>query len=206
MSQERQGAFSRVAVVNRGEPAMRLINAVREWNAEGRPALRVIAVYTAEVAGARRAAVVDRRRGELRIPPVAEHEARPAVADLAFGAGQGRLAVLVGDLEHDARDGRSGAGPAPHRGQPRGCRGIGEQPVQGHLDEGCRRHAHRALVLGDPPQARLGVPDVHQVDARPQDADQRSSGSSPRVSGSSQNSTITSAAGKKVTRPATANR
>src|SRR5690242_18128956 len=39
--------FKRVAVVNRGEPAMRLINAVREWNAEGRPALRVIAVYTA---------------------------------------------------------------------------------------------------------------------------------------------------------------
>ncbi|HEX5299837.1 MAG TPA: carboxyl transferase domain-containing protein [Streptosporangiaceae bacterium] len=39
--------FERVAVVNRGEPAMRLINAVREWNAEGRPPLRVIAVYTA---------------------------------------------------------------------------------------------------------------------------------------------------------------
>src|SRR6516165_3719766 len=39
--------FSRVAVVNRGEPAIRLINAVREWNAEGRPPLRVIAVYTA---------------------------------------------------------------------------------------------------------------------------------------------------------------
>ena len=47
MSQESKGAFSRVAVVNRGEPAMRLINAAREWNAEGRPALRVIAVYTA---------------------------------------------------------------------------------------------------------------------------------------------------------------
>jgi biotin carboxylase len=47
MSQETKGAFRRVAVVNRGEPAMRLINAVREWNAEGRPALRVIAVYTA---------------------------------------------------------------------------------------------------------------------------------------------------------------
>ena len=29
-------AFRRVAIVNRGEPAMRLINAVREWNAEGR--------------------------------------------------------------------------------------------------------------------------------------------------------------------------
>src|SRR6266567_8330619 len=40
-------AFQRVAIVNRGEPAMRLINAIREWNAEGRPALRVIAVYTA---------------------------------------------------------------------------------------------------------------------------------------------------------------
>ena len=38
-------AFQRVAIVNRGEPAMRFINAVREWNAEGRPALRVIAVY-----------------------------------------------------------------------------------------------------------------------------------------------------------------
>src|SRR6201986_4177412 len=47
MRNECQGAFSRVAVVNRGEPAMRLINAVREWNAEGRPPLRVIAVYTA---------------------------------------------------------------------------------------------------------------------------------------------------------------
>ena len=47
MSKDSQGAFSRVAVVNRGEPAVRLINAVREWNAEGRPPLRVIAVYTA---------------------------------------------------------------------------------------------------------------------------------------------------------------
>ena len=47
MSLGTRAAFSRLAVVNRGEPAMRLINAVREWNAEGRPALRVIAVYTA---------------------------------------------------------------------------------------------------------------------------------------------------------------
>ena len=29
-------SFQRVAIVNRGESAMRLINAVREWNAEGR--------------------------------------------------------------------------------------------------------------------------------------------------------------------------
>ncbi|WP_214404581.1 carboxyl transferase domain-containing protein [Pseudonocardia lacus] len=51
-------SFQRVAIVNRGEPAMRLINAVREWNAEiaspgsalraaGRPPLRTIAIYTA---------------------------------------------------------------------------------------------------------------------------------------------------------------
>src|SRR3954447_17437195 len=40
-------AFERAAVVNRGEPAMRLINAVREWNAEGRPPLRGSAVYPA---------------------------------------------------------------------------------------------------------------------------------------------------------------
>jgi acetyl/propionyl-CoA carboxylase alpha subunit/acetyl-CoA carboxylase carboxyltransferase component len=42
-----QQTFGRVAIVNRGEPAMRLIHAVREWNAEGRPALRTIALYTA---------------------------------------------------------------------------------------------------------------------------------------------------------------
>ena len=47
MSQETRPAFQRLAIVNRGEPAMRLINAVREWNAEGRPPLRVIAVFTA---------------------------------------------------------------------------------------------------------------------------------------------------------------
>jgi acetyl/propionyl-CoA carboxylase alpha subunit/acetyl-CoA carboxylase carboxyltransferase component len=47
MSQGPAFAFQRIAIVNRGEPAMRLINAVREWNAEGRPVLRVIAVYTA---------------------------------------------------------------------------------------------------------------------------------------------------------------
>ncbi|MBC3190580.1 ATP-grasp domain-containing protein [Pseudonocardia sp. C8] len=41
--------FSRIAIVNRGEPAMRLINAVREWNAESGPdrRLRTIALYTA---------------------------------------------------------------------------------------------------------------------------------------------------------------
>ncbi len=40
-------AFRRVAIVNRGEPAMRLINAVREWNAQGLAPLRTIAIHTA---------------------------------------------------------------------------------------------------------------------------------------------------------------
>ncbi|MEQ3554178.1 biotin carboxylase N-terminal domain-containing protein [Pseudonocardia nematodicida] len=41
--------FSRIAIVNRGEPAMRLINAVREWNAQNSPdrRLRTIALHTA---------------------------------------------------------------------------------------------------------------------------------------------------------------
>jgi len=47
MSTNSRGRFGRVAVVNRGEPAVRLINAVREWNSEGQPPLRVIALYTA---------------------------------------------------------------------------------------------------------------------------------------------------------------
>ncbi|MDT7744328.1 MAG: hypothetical protein QOE59_3406, partial [Actinomycetota bacterium] len=47
MSDHAGQGFSRLAIVNRGEPAMRLINAVREWNAEGRPPLRTIAVHTA---------------------------------------------------------------------------------------------------------------------------------------------------------------
>jgi acetyl/propionyl-CoA carboxylase alpha subunit/acetyl-CoA carboxylase carboxyltransferase component len=40
-------AFQRIAIVNRGEPAMRLIHAVREWNAEHPQPLRTIAFYTA---------------------------------------------------------------------------------------------------------------------------------------------------------------
>ena len=54
---------------------MRLINAVREWNAEGRPALRVIAVYTA----ADRHAMFVREADEAVL-------IGPADADAAFGA------------------------------------------------------------------------------------------------------------------------
>ena len=39
--------LERLAIVNRGEPAMRLINAVREWNEAGRPPITTIALYTA---------------------------------------------------------------------------------------------------------------------------------------------------------------
>ena len=42
-----QRTFRRLAVVNRGEPAMRLIHAVRELNAEREEdPIRVIALYT----------------------------------------------------------------------------------------------------------------------------------------------------------------
>ena len=70
-------AFHRVAIVNRGEPAMRLINAVREWNAEGRPALRVIAVYTA---ADRHATFVREADEAVLIGPGPESEADEAFA------------------------------------------------------------------------------------------------------------------------------
>src|SRR3984885_5809372 len=68
-------SFQRVAIVNGGEPAMRLINAVREWNAEGRPPLRLIAVYTA----ADRHAMFVREADEAVL-------IGPADADAAFGS------------------------------------------------------------------------------------------------------------------------
>jgi acetyl/propionyl-CoA carboxylase alpha subunit len=38
--------FSRIAIVNRGEPAMRFINAAREFNHENATALRTVALFT----------------------------------------------------------------------------------------------------------------------------------------------------------------
>src|SRR5512139_86413 len=38
--------FRRIAIVNRGEPAMRFIHAVREYNLEHRTDIRVIALFT----------------------------------------------------------------------------------------------------------------------------------------------------------------
>ena len=41
-----QQNFNRIAIVNRGEPAMRLIHAVREYNIENNTNIRTIAFYT----------------------------------------------------------------------------------------------------------------------------------------------------------------
>ncbi len=38
--------FTRIAIVNRGEPAMRLIRAVREFNIEFEQELQTIALFT----------------------------------------------------------------------------------------------------------------------------------------------------------------
>ena len=38
--------FSRIAIINRGEAAMRLIHAVRELNAEGGEQIQTVALYT----------------------------------------------------------------------------------------------------------------------------------------------------------------
>jgi acetyl/propionyl-CoA carboxylase alpha subunit/acetyl-CoA carboxylase carboxyltransferase component len=46
MNQAPRKNFERIAIVNRGEPAMRLIRAVREWNVERGERLRTIAFYT----------------------------------------------------------------------------------------------------------------------------------------------------------------
>ena len=41
-----QRPFSRLAIVNRGEPAMRVIHAVRELNESGPNRITLIALYT----------------------------------------------------------------------------------------------------------------------------------------------------------------
>ena len=48
----RSTLFSRIAVVNRGEPAVRLIKAVRELNAERGTEIKVVALHTASESGA----------------------------------------------------------------------------------------------------------------------------------------------------------
>ena len=52
MTEVETAQFSRIAIVNRGEPAMRLINAVRDLNLERGTELRTIALYTTADRGA----------------------------------------------------------------------------------------------------------------------------------------------------------
>ena len=68
--------FSRIAIVNRGEAAMRLIHAVRDLNAEGGTPIRTIALYTDE----ERTAMFAREADEAY--PVGPASARPYI-DLA---------------------------------------------------------------------------------------------------------------------------
>ena len=97
-SQETRPAFQRVAIINRGEPAMRLINAVREWNAEGRRALRVIALHTA---ADRRAMFVREADEAVLIGP-----ADPGGDGAAFGASP---YLDYAELERALRDCRADA-------------------------------------------------------------------------------------------------
>ena len=94
MSNNSSGAFSRVAVVNRGEPAVRLINAVREWNAEGRPPLRVIAFYTA---ADRRATFVREADEAVLIGPADPGEAFAASPYLDYAELERALRVCRAD-------------------------------------------------------------------------------------------------------------
>jgi len=90
-------SFQRLAIVNRGEPAMRLINAVREWNAEGRRPLRIIAVYTA----ADRHAMFVREADEAVLIGPADPD-----GDAAFGASP---YLDYAELERALRDCRADA-------------------------------------------------------------------------------------------------
>jgi acetyl/propionyl-CoA carboxylase alpha subunit/acetyl-CoA carboxylase carboxyltransferase component len=96
-SQGTRPAFRRVAIINRGEPAIRLINAVREWNAEGRRALRVIALYTA---ADQRAMFVREADEAVLIGPA------DPVADGTFGASP---YLDYGELERVLRECRADA-------------------------------------------------------------------------------------------------
>ena len=126
-------AFGRVAIVNRGEPAMRLINAVREWNAEGRPALRVIAVYTA----------ADRHATFVR-------EADEAVLIGPAPPTSGRRRLRREPLPGLRRAG-AGAARVPGR---RGLAGLGVRLGEGRVRRAVRPagdHLHRPVGRGDAP-------------------------------------------------------
>src|SRR5918911_4635751 len=65
-----QKPFSRLAIVNRGEPAMRVIHAVRELNDERPDPIALIALHTE----AEREAIFVRRADEAVLPEPAKAE------------------------------------------------------------------------------------------------------------------------------------
>ena len=84
--------FRRIAVVNRGEAAMRLIHAVRELNAETGSTIQVVALHTegerramfVREADARLQRSVPRRRGPTSTTPLLERALRETEADAAW--------------------------------------------------------------------------------------------------------------------------
>ncbi len=74
--------FQRIAIVNRGEPAMRLINAVRDFNLEHGTDLTTIALYTD----------TDRRSMFVR---EADERFRLGPAVYTDGAGQRKVGSVV---------------------------------------------------------------------------------------------------------------
>ena len=111
--------FTRIAIVNRGEPARRVIHAVRELN-KGRWAIRVIALHTAQE---RRATFVREADESVVIAPagdgspyldhaVLEHALRESGADAAW-VGWGFVAEDAAFAEMCERIGVTFIGPPP---------------------------------------------------------------------------------------------
>ena len=78
--------FSRIAVINRGEPAVRLIRAVRELNAEFGYGIKVVALHTESERGALFVRLADegvviREKGELSSPYLDHEVLRKALVD-----------------------------------------------------------------------------------------------------------------------------
>lgn len=160
MSQGTRPPFRRLAIVNRGEPAMRLINAVREWNEEGRPPLRTIAVYTA---ADRRAMFVRAADEAVLIGPAAvgrrpPHDL-PGAARPRGAEGRGavarpgrRLRALPGGTAIVDAPARHRAGPRCGSAQP-AARGLGHvrfpahQPSAAHRDDRRGRRGARAVAV-----------------------------------------------------------
>src|SRR6478609_8452751 len=80
------GMFSRIAVINRGEPAVRLIRAVRELNAEFGYGIKVVALHTESERGALFVRLADegvviREKGELSSPYLDHEVLRKALVE-----------------------------------------------------------------------------------------------------------------------------